>query len=1230
MDHCEKVARKKNPREDANFLSLIIFGYTGTLFAKGFKKDLEDDDLYEVVKCCQSKRCADRLEHAYKAGGKRKRRNVYKIMWDTYGIRYIILGIFNLIWKLFVNVMEPEAVSKLVAYFQTGKKMMFQDAIYYAGILVAIKFLHCFYFQNYQVYLSQLAIQIRASFCSLIYRKALKLSPAAQTETSLGQVVTVMTKDVSQFEHAIWLFNDLWIAVVQTVVVCYLIYSKIGWSSMLGVCILLTAVPVQAFMSRWLKTLRIKINKKTDERLQATQEALSTIRIIKMYTWEKVFEDNISNTRSKEMRSMLKTFYSKMMMMVTSSLVAKLGFYALMMLYIHLSFNVSAQTVFYVMRCFDTLRYSLSISLSWGFARMAELGASLTRINGILNAEELQDNQHVDKPDDDPQIELRNVSVSIKDKEILHNLDTKMNVGLNIITGQLGCGKSSMIKTILKEYPVTSGELRTRGRKSYASQDPWLFPSSIRQNILFGEKYDEGRYRQVIKVCALEYDFQILDKGDETIVADRGLNLSKGQQARINLARSVYKDSDIYLIDDALTALDPKVQEQIFSECILGFLRGKLIVLVTHNSKHITNADKVIVLKDGAMTFEGKHQELTKDILEAIEDEEIHADDEDDGNNEPEEITEKTKLLAVPPKRVHVYHEVKKQGGVSWDIYKQYFRFGGGIFFVSFIILLYVASTFAESASAKMLTNWSPEQLTSTLAKMGITVSIPTFLNNSIEKIDRLEIESAKSLNLYTVLLVSGTLCELVKYYMIFKFALNASYNLHKAMIKSIINAVMSFFDNYFIGNILNRFSQDLAVIDEHFPFVLSHFISTLFHVAGMIGLMATINWKFIIPSVVLILCLIVMRFLYIPTSRSLKRLEAATRSPMVGHLNSSMEGITTIRAYKAQDILCDEFDRHQDLYTSANYTSLVTRKAFGFYMDFFAACFISLIIGRFLFFDKDTAAGDVGLTISKATAMAMIIQMALMQWAEIENLMTSVERVLEYTNLEVENKSGLEIDSWPTKGEITYVNVNLNYAKTKERVLKNISFSVKSKQKIGIVGRTGAGKSSIIATLFRLYNFEGQIYIDDVETKTLSLNFLRQHISIIPQDPIMFSGTIRANIDPLGVFTDEEIWKTLHKVHLDSHVPELECSMEDTNFSTGQRQLICLARAIIRKNRIVVLDEATANMDPDTEFLIQKTIVENFSSATVFIIAHRLHSILDCHKVRLRKGFRQFQKSAI
>lgn len=260
-------------------------------------------------------------------------------------------------------------------------------------------------------------------------------------------------------------------------------------------------------------------------------------------------------------------------------------------------------------------------------------------------------------------------------------------------------------------------------------------------------------------------------------------------------------------------------------------------------------------------------------------------------------------------------------------------------------------------------------------------------------------------------------------------------------------------------------------------------------------------------------------------------------------------------------------------------------------------------------------------MTINQASGLAHLIQGALMQWANLENIMTSVERVLEYTQLKPEITTGLELPNWPNKGEINYVNVSLSYTNSDKKVLKNINFSVKSKEKIGIVGRTGAGKSSIISTLFRLYDFDGQIFIDDVEIKMLSLNFLRSHISIIPQDPIMFSGSLRSNVDPLNEFSDEDIWKTLHKTHLDVFVPNLDTDMDELNFSTGQRQLICLARAIIKKNKIIVLDEATANMDPETEHLVQKTIIENFSGCTVFLIAHRLQSILDCHKVMVMEN---------
>ncbi|KAJ8927840.1 hypothetical protein NQ314_019642 [Rhamnusium bicolor] len=754
-----------------------------------------------------------------------------------------------------------------------------------------------------------------------------------------------------------------------------------------------------------------------------------------MYTWEAFFGKKIDESRKKEMKIMMKTLYLKIVLIITSLLCSKIGFYALIITYIWLNNNASAEVIFYLMKCFGTLRHTISFSISIGMTRIAELSASLNRINKVLRAEELLET--VEKPTDNPKIEMKEVKVAIKDKTILRNISVNIQNGLTVVTGQLGCGKSSLMKVILKDYPIDEGSLITTGRKSYASQDPWLFPSSIKQNILFGEAYDVNRYQNVIKVCALEYDFSLLEKGDETIVADRGLNLSKGQQARINLARAIYKDSDIYLIDDSLTALDSHVQEVIFNECIRGFLKDKLCVLVTHNAKHISNADKVIILENGMVKFEGKDQDISRDLLTAIEEEDLNEKDVEEEEISETSIDEKTKLLKGDcQKRRQVYHEIKKTGSVSTEVYIKYFKFGGGFILFALVIFMYFGSQFTESYSSKLLTN-----------------------------------------------------------------------------------------------------------------------------------------------------------------------------CPIVGHLNASMEGLTTIRAYRAQNILKNEFDRHQDVYTSAHYISFCTKRAFAFYMDLSSVLFLSIIVGRFLFFDIDTAAGDVGLAITQAASLAMVVQWGLMQWAEAESLMTSVERVLEYTELKRETSSGIEIKNWPSKGEINYVNVSLTYANTNERVLKNICFTVKSKKKIGIVGRTGAGKSSIISTLFRLYNYEGQIFIDDVEIKTLSLEFLRQHISIIPQDPIMFAGTIRSNIDPLQKYTDEEIWKTIHKIQLENMIPSLDYTITDNNsdFSTGQRQLIY---------------EATSNMDPDTEFLIQKAIVENFSACTVFIIAHRLQSILDCHKVMvMEKG---------
>uniref|UniRef100_A0A0U9HY72 Putative ABCC protein n=1 Tax=Chrysomela populi TaxID=154003 RepID=A0A0U9HY72_CHRPP len=1257
MDHSEKVLRKVHPREKANIFSLLTFLYTRKLFRSGFKKDLEDDDLYEVIKQCRSKKCADHLEAAFKAEGhKRSHASVFRVIWNCYGIRYLILGVCNLSWKLIHSLLEPNAVAKLVGYFKPGQtQMTLYDALYYAGIMVGLKAMHGFYHHNYRVYLHQLAIQIRTSFCSLIYRKTLRISPKAMEDTNMGNIVTVITKDVLQFEHSIWLFNDLWTGIVQMIFVCYMIYSRIGVSSIVGVLLLMTCLPVQAFLSKIIKKIRSKLNKRTDERLQQTREILSSIRIIKMYTWENIFIDKINKAREKEMSSLLKNSIVKTLMMAMSHMVSKFSFYALIMIYIWMNeYKISVEDIFYVTKIFGQLKMIMGFTFSVGFTRIAELVASLERIQNILNLEDLPED-YVDKPDDEPQIDIRDVSVEMRGKQILRNVQLKMEVGLTVVTGHLGCGKSSLIKLILKSYPVASGELRTRGRKSYASQDAWLFPSSIKQNILFGEKYDYERYKKVVEVCALEYDFAVLERGDETILTDGGTNLSKGQQARVNLARAVYRDSDIYLVDDALTALDPRVQDHIFDECVRGFLRGKLVVLVTHNARHIESADMLVVMADGGVKIAAKQNELSAEVLAEIEREEeiveslmkeklkeaVEDIDADAGaDDEKAELLAVAAVAAPKPRKRQVYHEEKKQGGVDPKLYYKYIQFGGGVWFLLVIVLMYGASTLSDSSSNKMLTNWVNQQasLTGSMEKYFGNASVDlelmaaslanasaaaganvTAVNETLERVaglQRLEVQAAKSINLYSVLLISSSVLEIIKFLLLVKFIVNASFFLHKTMVRSVIRSVMAFFDNFFVGNILNRFSQDLYVVDEVMPHAVSMLIMTGFMLAGNVGLIASVNWKFLVPSFVLLVSLVVMRFIYIPTSRSLKRLEAATRSPIIGHLNSTMEGLTTIRAYRAQDILKFEFDKHQDLYTSAYFTSVCAIGAFSLYMDVFSAIYEAFVIGRFLFLDVDTAAGDVGLTITQAGMLAGVMQMGLQEWTQAENLMTSFERALEYTGAETEAATGCEPPGWPSRGEIRYSHVSLTYTNSHEPVLANISFHVKAKEKIGIVGRTGAGKSSIISTLFRLYDFEGDITIDDVPTKSLSLEFLRRHISIIPQDPIMFSGTIRSNVDPSNEFTDEEIWTTLHKVQLDSITPSLSTDVSSTNFSTGQRQLLCIARAIIRKTAIVVLDEATANMDPETERLAQRTVDANLADRTLLVIAHRLETVLACDRV--------------
>ncbi|XP_044268834.1 probable multidrug resistance-associated protein lethal(2)03659 [Tribolium madens] len=467
---------------------------------------------------------------------------------------------------------------------------------------------------------------------------------------------------------------------------------------------------------------------------------------------------------------------------------------------------------------------------------------------------------------------------------------------------------------------------------------------------------------------------------------------------------------------------------------------------------------------------------------------------------------------------------------------------------------------------------------------------------------------------------------------MCFLMARKASINFHNFMFTKITNASMEFFDSRFVGNILNRFSEDLLYLDERVTYSWFFIFEGFIEIIGIAILMTTVNVTFLICSVIFVVALFLTTLFYLKVTNTLKRVEISTHSPLIGHINATFEGLSTVKVAQVEDILQKEFDRHQDLYTSASIVYMCCFRAFGFVVHIYSSLFLAFIVVYFLFIDNDADIGNVGLVITQAILFIRTKETAFRKFAKLDNEMTAVERIIEYTKQKQENKQGMAVEKWPKFGQIKYENVNFAY--DTKHILHNLNFTINSNEKIAVVGRTGAGKTSLISTLLRLYKTEGKIFIDDVDIATLLLDLLRENILVVPQDPFLFTGTIRENIDLNGIYSDDEIWEVMAKVGLKNRFSTLEdkISNSDAELSVGQQQLICLARGIIRKNKIAVFDEVTANVDSETEDTIHRIIQENFDSCTVIMITHKLRFVQECDKIMvIDRGnvaeFDRFQK---
>ncbi|ORZ08815.1 P-loop containing nucleoside triphosphate hydrolase protein [Lobosporangium transversale] len=851
-------------------------------------------------------------------------------------------------------------------------------------------------------------------------------------------------------------------------------------------------------------------------------------------------------------------------------------------------------------------------------------------------------------------------------KAILNDITmTLRHDELLAIVGPVGCGKSSFCMAILREMTLTSGSMSPAQlcgsdnqqrpiTMSYSAQSPWIFAGSIRSNILFGSKFDQERYSKVIKACELTRDLSLFPQGDATIIGEKGVTLSGGQRARVSLARAAYRDSDLYVLDDPLSAVDSKVGRALFDNCINGFLKGKARVLVTHQLQYIKDCETVMVLERGQITHMGPVDEIMGEevkikqqvdgtsaksiqlrtrfinVLREFANKTSVAPEEDEmSTNDAKLIQDKTPgNVNIISNEIETEGEAKNHGDnddgasimeknltveevatgeTSPKAYLEFFRIGSTW---SKLMLTVICLTSAQAimvGSEFFLTVWS----SATAAEQARSYYPTAF-------------------GLYCL----GTvIMTLIRSHLFFDCVVSSARNMFRAMLDALLRTGIDFFHANPHGRVLNRFSKDMALCDELLPVVFFEAIQTGFMLLGSVVTVCIVN-----PWVILAIPFILagfagLRWLYMKSSRQVKRIDSQSRSPIYSHLSETLHGLSTIRIFGVSGDFMKEHIKTQEDNGRAFFTYLAMARWLGYRLDAVSALFLGVTAIACVAVRDTQEASRAGLAMSSVISLSGELQWAIRMSVEVAILMVSVERMMEYAHLQPEATKRHEFNldhtpivpnSWPSEAQVTFEDVSLTYPRGDKPVLKHISLDFRPGERVGIVGRTGAGKSSLVSALFRLVETttgdpprRGGISIDGIDISKIGVHDLREKMAIIPQEPFLFRGTLRFNLDPLSQYQDADIWAALEAAELKQMAQCLEGGLNAVvddngkNFSVGERQLLSLARAILRRSKIIVMDEATANVDLQSDRMIQKAISSQFKGATIFTIAHRLNTVI-------------------
>ncbi|KAJ0181179.1 hypothetical protein K1T71_003264 [Dendrolimus kikuchii] len=1282
----EKANTKK--RSNPNVFSRLFLWWVCPVLIKGNQRDVEEKDLIIPNKSYDSEKLGAYLERYWfeeceRSVRKNRKPSLWTALRKAFWVSYIPSA-FYIVTISALRVVQPMLFGQLLSYWSVEENMDRFDAGMYALAMLGLNFTVVMCQHHNNMFVARFGMKIKVACSSLLYRKVLRINQVSAGDIAGGKLVNLLSNDMARFDYSFAFMHYLWVVPIQAAVVLYFLFQAAGYAPFVGLFgIIILILPIQAFLTKMTAIVRRAAAQRTDKRIKLMSEIVNGIQVIKMYAWEKPFEAVVKAARAYEMKVLTKAIFIRSVFL-GFMLFTERSILFVTTLTLALTGNlVTAALIYPIQQYFSIIQVNLTLIVPLAISSLSEMMVTLERIQNFLAMEEREDLMSAPKgfananralftnnreilddsadimpkkysskidvirpisgdvtitqtPAGDHPIELAKVSATWSDTKnpteemTLKNLSLRIRKGkLCAIIGPVGSGKSSILQLILKELSAAEGSVNVKGKVSYASQEPWLFPETVRGNILFGVPYDPVKYKEVCRVCSLLPDFKQFPYGDLSLVGDRGVSLSGGQRARINLARSIYREADIYLLDDPLSAVDANVGRQLFDGCIRGYLRGRTCVLVTHQIHYLKAADIIVVLNEGAIENMGTYDDLIKsgkEFSKLLSNQENNDDNEDgDGiKKRPSFNRNVSKISTVSggnQKDEHAQElkaEERQKGNLKWEVVFKYIASAQSWCLVGTALFVLLVTQAVATTADYWLSFW-------TNAVDEYAQSLPEGQEPDTSMDAQIGIlTTAEYLYVYGGVIIALIILVHARIVGFVMMTMRASQNLYDTVYKKLIVAVMRFFDTNPSGRILNRISKDIGAVDEFLPRSTLETLQMYLSMASILLLNAiALPWT-LIPSFVLLVVFIFLLKWYLNAAQAVKRLEGTTKSPVFGMINSTLSGLSTIRSSNSQHRLLNAFDNAQDLHSSAFYTFIGGSNAFGMYLDVLCLVYLGVIFTLFLMVDFGSIipVGSIGLAVSQSMMLTMLLQMAARFTADFLGQMTAVERVLEYTRLpteeNMEHGPTKPPNEWPIAGHIQFEDLSLRYDPEEAPVLKNLNFEIKSGWKVGIVGRTGAGKSSLISALFRLYNLDGKIKIDGIETNGVAKKDLRSKISIIPQEPVLFSATLRYNLDPFNTYSDDEIWKALEQVELKEAIPALDFKVSEggSNFSIGQRQLICLARAVLRSNKVLVMDEATANVDPQTDALIQKTIRREFANCTVLTIAHRLNTIMDSDRV--------------